>query len=357
MSPLKIAGIVIIVALCLASMGCFGGGDGGGGKRMSSRGRFGLKKKRNAAASSRNKRRVGDVEQYSPEASMQRDLAQLKESEKNQVRMIKDMRSSLDQRSAQYQKEEEKLQDIRNRISSYDRAIQSQDLAAGDRRPARPATVMAAASVAPREGGAPRNVRASYSPDSPPAAPRQAPPRPRPSVAREGETVLFDPNDPEDRALMSPYATASAPSAPSIPQAGFMASPYEQPNDGWTPPTTLFAKSGRESGNFPPPDLYARRANAIAERNAASGAEFPPVRTEGTNQRISAGAPHVPAVQPMVSTQSMRVNQPAPPVDPLPPPPSSFLPPPSSTSAAPAVPAASGEEEVFTPDLFLSGSR
>lgn len=351
MSPLKITGLVVIAALCLVTMGC-GGGDGGGG-RTSSRGRFGLKKKRNNDVAQRGKGRgpVSNVDEYSPEASMKRDRARLVESEKAQTRVVKDMRGNLDQRNAQYTKEEEKLQNMRTRIDTYDRALQGPAVA-DNSRPARPATVMSA--PAPRvESRAAQNTRASYSPENVyAAAPRQQAPAPRNSVAREGETVLFDPNDPEDRALMSPYMAMAAPAGGGVPQTGFTPSPYEQPNDGWTAPTTLFAKSGRESGNFPQPDLYARRA----EQRAAAAAEFPPAPT---------AMPRSSSVQPIISNKPMTSTPPAP-LAPLPPPPASFLPPASSAPAAPASVApvapnfpglAPGEEEVFTPDMFLSGSR
>lgn len=375
MSPFKFIGILTTLALCLASLGCFGGGGDGG-----SRGRFGLlKKKKNADVASRDKRRgVKDVDEYSPEASMQRDLKRLQETEKAQAKLVKDMRSSLNQGSDQVMREEEKLREIRTRMASYDAALRRYDggHARGSGSPAaRPAERL--------EGDVPRNVRTAYAPrENAGRAPRgrtrsSRRPEARPPVVREGETLVFDPNAPENNVPMDTYAMA-APTPPAArpaqagdgqpaPQHGYMPTAFERQDDGWVAPSSLFSKRSEGTPNYPPADFYAKRAQRNREaavlNDLPAASDIPLYSDKGT---------HAPM-------RSAPASQSMPPVAPLPPPPSTFIPPQAAASgggtsgassplllpppgaAAPAVvpesaPFGFGGDEVFTPDLYLGGS-
>ncbi|MCC8165505.1 MAG: hypothetical protein LIQ31_05010, partial [Planctomycetes bacterium] len=77
---------------------------------------------------------VQNIDQYSPDSSMERDLRRLRESEMAQRKRVEELRGGLDQRSDLIRREEDRLAEIQQRIDDYNSALDRYDSALS-RRP------------------------------------------------------------------------------------------------------------------------------------------------------------------------------------------------------------------------------
>ncbi len=107
--------------------------------RAPARPSFSFGKKNDAVAQNNNDRNRQQANQdlgnLNPETSMERDLKRLQASETAQLKRVEELRGSLGQRSDLIRREEEKLADIQKRIGDYDTALQRYDMAARARPP------------------------------------------------------------------------------------------------------------------------------------------------------------------------------------------------------------------------------
>lgn len=141
---------LVALAMCLALTGCMGG-DSSEGKRgrTAQRGRLSVgRAKKTEMAKGNRPKGAGNIDDFSPEGSMERDLAQLRKREQAQEKMLTDMRGSLNQGSEHVRREEEKLAEIRRRINNYDTAINRYEMASKSRPPRE---AVGEPSVVPRE--------------------------------------------------------------------------------------------------------------------------------------------------------------------------------------------------------------
>lgn len=83
------------------------------------------KKDEGAASSSREKLQAGadDEQVYTPEASMRRDLARLREREEKQASLVSGMRNELSEGKHMVDSEEKRLAEIREQIADYEQAL------------------------------------------------------------------------------------------------------------------------------------------------------------------------------------------------------------------------------------------
>lgn len=293
---------------CLA--GCLGGSDGA--SRSASRARATRGQKDTAAKSGksappRRNQKPEDLDNLSPEASMQRDLARLKEKERQQVKTVSEMRTALGQGQEIVMKEEKNLEELRGQISKYESAMRQYENVASAADTGR--------SADPRRG-------------SPAMASRYDSRQTRTSGPADGEVMLYDGRAEAPVAAATPprrdapsrqpeYARAEPPRQAPPAQSG----PARQ--DGWAPPTNLFDTR---------PSVSPLAAAQTARREEQFSAMMPPARQPARQPVRPAASPAAPAPAPQ----------------------------PAQTFAAPApVPAAGAtfDDEVFTPDLFLSSGK
>ncbi|MCC8191376.1 MAG: hypothetical protein LIP77_12210, partial [Planctomycetes bacterium] len=126
MAPSKIVCGLLVITLALAAGGC----SGGGRKRGS---RSSKKPPKNGP---QNHRASADLDDLSPEASLKRDLARLREREQQQARVVEEMRGALVQGEDVVIKEEQKLHQIRAQIASFDSDLRRYEMASARRSPA-----------------------------------------------------------------------------------------------------------------------------------------------------------------------------------------------------------------------------
>ncbi|MCD7897338.1 MAG: hypothetical protein LUG50_11795 [Planctomycetaceae bacterium] len=131
--------IVLAGLLLVTTCGCFGGGKEPDSAANAPRGRTGGRSRflgmrgRKKAAPAQNAP-VQNIDQYSPDSSMERDLRCLRESEMAQRKRVEELRGGLDQRSDLIRREEERLAEIQQRIDDYNSALDRYD-SAMSRRP------------------------------------------------------------------------------------------------------------------------------------------------------------------------------------------------------------------------------
>lgn len=327
MSLMKIANACLVLSLAALVSGCFGGG--GDSSRTASKGRFGTK---DAAAkkqtAQRGRAQPSDLNEINPETSMRQGYEILKEREAQQMRVVQEMRQAIAQGEDAVRREQIKLDGIRSQLAEFDLAMRRYE-DAPRQRPAYGAptrgdvvpTSMYAERGAPRpesRSREPRAERASYQPDpraSRDPRPREyAPPRDDRPAARE--QVLYNPQDRReyDRAAPDPRGD------PRYRQDPYPVSGQESGAGGWETPGNLYGGSNAQPGPRP------------AHRNTLRPE---PVRTAAPVQ-----APR-PAPE-----AALRPGTPPPPAP--------------AQRQAPQEPAprTSGtDDDVFTPDLYLSGNR
>lgn len=324
MSRIGLFCLFLGVAPALTLAGC-GGGDGGGGRVA--RGRFNLGKKDQDVASRtgsrssskspsapgrRNQAVSANLDDLNPESSMQRDLAKLRERERSQVKVVEEMRTALDQGTDMVQKEERKLADIRSQIARYDNAVRGYQQSSHERAPGGRETQSRAdyARTAPQNEALSSpyavNANAEYHPNAGgeevlynarnPIPMNQPAPAPRNTASRGGEY--------NEKPFAGATVTRARVPEPAIRPAPQAQAPAEDDELLWNPPSRM----------------YADRA-----------VQPKPIATQGGLRPNGNAAPAPQAV----------AKAPA-----------------AKAAPAPAVaPAAFGDTEVFSPDLYLSGGR
>lgn len=355
MSPVRMLCLLLATSTAVVACGCFGGGGGGGGRTASRGGRFtmGRKQKEVASNDARGKKaqrqniKASDTGPMSPEGSIQRDLALLKEREKSQEKVVKEMRAALNQGEGVVEKEELKLQEIRDQIARFDSAARQYEMASGRSRgnDARSQVVPASMYLDQPDPRDQRNFRAD----------RGAPPNPYERSSVERASYRPDPRDGYDRGddgygrrdnpysrndsrqdsyggreevLYNPQAQRAEPPRGRAPDGfnenryndGPRQDQYGRPqasrNDGWEPSDRLFSSS---NSNAP-----ARPAAMVNTLNPERK------RTAQVDRNDDRPAPAAGA------TTRPRAAQ--------------ARPEPQSRDDE-------GTDEVFTPDLYLSGGR
>lgn len=123
----KVTAAIVILAFALVCAGCAGGDDDGKKGRRASRS-FG-KKKDKAMAEKKEK----EVEAYTPEGSMKRDLTRMQQREKQQAQLVAQLRGGRNPDQARIQREEDKLYELRGRVQEYDAALQRYEMASSSR--------------------------------------------------------------------------------------------------------------------------------------------------------------------------------------------------------------------------------
>lgn len=109
--------VVVLAALAVVS-GCT---DGGGSSRSARRDRINRDREPSERVASKSRSRTA-LASASPEESVKRDLAELKQQEKQQARLVKEMNSQLERNSKQAKIEEERLDQLRNKIYEFEAA-------------------------------------------------------------------------------------------------------------------------------------------------------------------------------------------------------------------------------------------
>lgn len=346
--------MLLVTSMALTACGCFGGGGGGGGGRTASRGgRFSPERKETQVArggKSNNRRVSAETESLSPEGSMQRDLARLHDREKAQVKVVKEMRDALSQGEDVIVREERKLDEIRTQIARFDSAMRNQEMASAGRR-GRPAP---AASTS-RNGVVPAsmyvdNDRDRHDPSYARAERAPAPSRDRARVepasyrrddyardtrdsrdSRNNNDRAPSRND-RDEVLYNPMAARDEPSR----SYGGMNEARNQPQQRrssqekeWVASESLFTESApRSAPTYRDAQTY--RSNAPVSNNT--------LRPMPAQQKVSAAPEPAKQVSVPAAGASTQPRQPAP-------------------SRQESLERHSGDDEVFTPDLYLSGGR
>ncbi len=336
---LAMAGLLPIVALGVT--GCLGGGDSGGGGRTA---RFGggSKDKQTASATPRTPT-AKELNATTPEASVQRELEKLKAQEKQQAKYVNEMRDALAKDSTAIQREENKLRDIRTQVEQFESAQQRYKQAlAMDRQNGNGNNDynggMNARTAGYEAGSQPVNRAASftseYPPNSQPGGYQSAPQSNQPNYTQNdrnnyqnnhpgqpvrGEEVLYGG---QPRSSLGGKSFSETP-APAVHRAPVSAPAHE--DVVWDPPR----------------ELYSRNTSAPAARQATQ---------VQANRNVPQNLPDPATLYRPVQT-SAPMPQPAPVAAPAP---SPMLAPPALPGPAAQKPA---DDEVFTPDIFLSGGR
>ena len=109
--------LVVVLGVAMFAMpGCMGGG----GSDSASKGRFSFRSKnKNSAKPKKKSSKDGELGNLTPEASLKRDLALLEEQEKTQAKRVTDMRGDLAMGKTMVDKEEQKLAELRTQVSRY----------------------------------------------------------------------------------------------------------------------------------------------------------------------------------------------------------------------------------------------
>ncbi len=371
----RLLALILFLAVPAALAGCVSMPESasGGRGRTASRGRLTIGRGKSADQARANGRDQRGIDDFSPEGSMERDLQALREREKIQERKIQELQGGLDQRNDLVRREQETLDEIRQRIDSYDTAIQRYEMAAQSRPPreiaGEPAVVPAemfedrAAGATPARyhsddslPGSPfaspgRTTRTLYSAPAEPAYTdlpvreyRSAPPQSAAAddaYASEYETVIYAPQPaaepaPRDNAIVitAPGNGVPKPRKTAARDAG-RAAGGETAAGGWEAPESLFAKTATPSvPAYPPADSGAESALDQAVRaQAAATAAAPRPRVSAMTAPAAAKTP-----KSLPKTEFRRPEEPA-----------------ARVAAPPAEAAPSLDDDVFTPDLFLSG--
>lgn len=339
MSPLRTITVLLIMSAALTACGCFGGGDGNVSSRGSGGNRF-FKKKDGATASrsggrgrkgAKNARaNDGKIEDLSPENSMKRDLAVLRDRERAQVKVVKDMRGALVEGEDVVIREEQKLDEIRNQIARYDMAINDRGYAGarnarGGRAAARPApsggNVMPASMYTDEDNGGGRSRYA----DRHDPAPRRG--RVEPASYRTGER--------EERAPAR--GPARRPAYESNDDGPYSSRDRGAPSRYDSRPSREEpARGGREEWS-PDGNLFSSADSGFAVRRAPAGGNAlrpEPLRRAAPRQEVE----EPQRVSVPAAGASVRPRKPA-------------------QQPEPPARSESMDEEVFTPDLYLSGGR
>lgn len=337
--------LVVVLSGALAACGCFGGGDGGGRSA-----RFGKKNGNMAQKNQKNQKKAGkkqqprknaapDYSDMTPELSMRQGYDALKETETRQVRIVSEMRQALAQGEEAIQIEERKLAQIRTKIADFEVAMGRYNGPQGGGRPAgnRPARRNEEQSVVP----------ASFYTDTRSAGPDSRARVPHPSS----------------------YANRPAPAPAGYADGGYerRQASYQQPRDD--------RYAGREEtlydsrGGYREPQLPARRDNY------APGYQSQP-QPQPREQRYAPAGNGWEAPGRLYSDAQPRPGRAAPVANTLRPEPRIAAP--ASLNMDVSVPAAGAttqprqqvrpaeqpearaeypSDEVFTPDLYLSGGR
>lgn len=340
MSPVRFLSALLVLSLSVAACGCFG--RGGDGKTASRGGRFGKKEKQTASRKGRKqpaKRGQYDFAEYTPDSSLSRDVAMLKEHEAKQVQLLKQMAMALDQNREVMRKEEEKLAQIRGKIDEYELAMRSGPGSAprGRGLPSRDGVVADSmyagyADARPRRDveRAPQSRQGGYAPQ--PASYRPAgrdyarqperreyrEPAPAYRDERRYEETLYDPRAAGMPQRQPEYRQVSQNPRPPAPREQYYEAPPARQN-AWEPSDSLYSNAASRPAS---PVKNTLRPEPRLERPA-------PVRVE--ESLPAAGA----SVQPR--QQSLR--------------------PPAAETRQLAPAASASDEDVFTPDMYLSGGR
>lgn len=358
MSSTKMLCVATLMAISMTAVGCIGGGGDGGGR--TARKRTGRKRSDAVASSSpkksRNRAVSADSGEISLESSIKRDMDTLREKERKQAQTVEEMRRALNQGEDMVAKEEAKLGEIRAQIARYDGELRRFEQASlrgnprhdnGDSvvassmytQPARaPGRNFAPADAArqypqnyaqseyngygqpmPNQGAAPRNqgyAANGYAPTNAPAG-----------YGAHNEEVLFNGGSYQARGIPpqvyagNGYDMNGQPGRVPMTQqprpAASRRRTVDEESESWNPPSGLFSNSPATAGV---PTLRRESPAGVAPASApAPTREAAPSRTE----------PQAGARQPMAAPQS-----------------------------APAVRQDEyADDEVFVPDLFLSGGR
>ncbi len=335
MSRIGLICLLVGLSPALFLAGC---GDSGGGRV--SRGRFNPGKKDQETASrsgskpspqGRKSQPVSaGLDDLSPEGSMQRDLAKLRERERTQAKTVDEMRSAMNQAEDMVMKEERKLEEIRTQIARYDRAMQGYEQASGNGRSPRGREAPARAeyaSAAPSDNqwanpyagasnaGGEEVLYSNRSAVPMNPAPAQAP-RNLAVADRGGNEYAEKPfagaTVTRSRAPSQIQAQAPATPAPApAPRPQTQARHADEEESIWNPPSRLYADKAVQPKPVPT-QQSVRPANPVAQPQAAARAPAP------------AAAPQ-PAKQ---AAPQMSVSG-----------------------------ATFEDTEVFTPDLYLSGGK
>lgn len=338
--------------MALAACGCFGGGDK---SRSSSKSRFGSKGGKEVAGNKKQKQKQGknqpkarpaDYQDLTPEVSMRQGYDRLKETETMQLRVVEEMRNALAQGEEAMRLEENKLAQIQRKISDYEVAMQRYTPPSGPRpgRAAQPPRREDHDIVAASMYSDPRGQR----PDSRAVATRS------PGYDSRGQR-------PDDRREYAPRT------APAHYDGGYDRRPasYAGPQENRYP--------GREE------TLYDPRANDYRGPRVNDYRSVPPQRREepaypaNRDPRYDSrgsgwdapGSLYSDAA-PRQSTGMKNTLRPEPRLQaPAPVPMETSVPAAGATTQSrapvrppePETPANHGSDEVFTPDLYLSGGR
>ena len=318
MSPIRTGSALILLSAALVVVGC---GDAGGGRSASSR----AGKSRNTASKGAGKQ--GDLDNLSPEMSMQRDLERLREREKSQAKVVKEMRGALSQGEGVVEKEEQKLTEIRGQIAEYDNTMRRYGTASagapargGDRRAEVAAATMrtddrnvsntrgrneshAVPASAARDGDGYSAMRAGYTPGG-----------------SGGEEVLYSAPTAPARQVQTASGGGEFESSPF---AGARAGRSQTPAPAPMPSSASQQRVDDDENIWNPPsgNLFSSNANSSIA---------PPLPKSRHDALKSAPARAPQAAQPVAKAS----------VKPTPAPMETF-----------------GSNDEFSPDLFLSGGR
>lgn len=370
--------------------GCIPGGDAdtassGGRTRSSRRGvlSFGKGKKTKAAEEELARASAAALDGYTPESSMQRDMDTLKEQESRQAQLVARLAGTRGADPAKLAEEQEKLFALRDKIQSYDTALQRFEMAARVRPEREPGVPPA---LVPEEMFQERAVQPASFGQSYMASREQdrlggydRPANPNVTHARvsmnegyagEGEQVLYSAAGNQNLAAV--YGnTGSLPGAGmSAPRAAQAQAPVADPVP------TRFAGAPVGHANFQRPV----RKNAAPDKPWEGGghlfAKLPETAPAAEKQSVvpniyanrapreeetlwPAGMAMVPPASPAGSLRpaapKTEVRLPAAPAQPAAAPVPAAKPAASPAPAVPAPAAASLDDEVFSPSMFLGG--
>lgn len=300
MSARKIWFLTALSFPLLCVTGCMG--DGGQSRSASrartTRGQKDVAAKPKKAAAPERDRKKENLDDLSPEASMQRDLARLRERERQQAKAVGEMRNALNQGQDIVTKEEQNLRDLQGQISKYEMAMRRYENVVPEAEQRGGSQAMASRRDNAQAGR-------SGSPD--------------------GEVMLYD-GRADSRFAAGPGASDPGPSRNAAPRPQ---PEYARTAPAAQPDPARDRAAGRDSWEAPAYLFDARPA----------GPPLAAVPTPRRAEPISAMA--APAGQPLRPTHAPAANRP-------------------NTFETPAsVPAAGAtfDDEVFTPDLFLSSGK
>lgn len=345
----KLMALLVLTAMSLTFTGCMSSNKNDGPGRTASRGRFGLGRKKGpemARANNKKRKDQDNLENLSPSASMERDLKQLREREKLQAKRIKEMRGQLDQGSDLVKREEEKLGDIRNRIQSYDMALERYDMASSY-RPQRDNAELVDPNLASSGDDGYRTAPVSATPSRSRTSRKQPPAKN--AAPQKNQYAAYSPSGEKEAVL---YSSSTAQSYPSVTEARIVTR-AASPEDLRPASPERLADAGaadpQASSWIPPTNLYSAKAKPTFMAQSGSGKDS---RTsEGIMLYAPARGPGKPEQLPVSSAPAgpSKRQEPAPAAKPA-------VKEKAPPKAAPRQiqESESFDDEVFTPDLFLN---